>query len=66
MELHEIQIEPLSINGVWTSCGDTTEVLLETHVCFGISGTISKTPTQQFCVLVLKKDEALAPMYTSR
>jgi hypothetical protein len=50
MELDEveIQIEPLSGNGVWTSCGDTTEILLETHVCLGINGTISKTHTQQF------------------
>jgi hypothetical protein len=58
MEPHEveIQIEPLSGNGVLASYGDTTEVLLETHVCFGISGTISKTHIQQFGVFVLKKD----------
>jgi hypothetical protein len=67
MELHEveIQIEPLSGNGVWSSCGDITEVLLENHVCLGISGTISKTHIQQFGVLVLKKDESLAPLHSS-
>jgi hypothetical protein len=43
MELHEveIQIEPLSGNGVWTSSGDTIKVPLETHICLGISATIS-------------------------
>jgi hypothetical protein len=67
MELHEveIQIDTLSGNGVWTSFCDTTKVLLETHVCLGISGTISKTHIQQFGVLVLKKDESLAPMHHS-
>jgi hypothetical protein len=67
MELHEveIQIEPLSGNGVWTSYGDTTGVLLETHVCLGISGTIYKTHIQQLQVMALKKDESLAPLHPS-
>jgi hypothetical protein len=67
MELHEveIQIEPLSGNRVWSSCGDTTEVLLETHVFLWISGTISKTHTKKFCALVLKKGESLAPLCPS-
>jgi hypothetical protein len=67
MGLHEveIQIELLSGNGVWTSCDDTMKVLLETHVCLVISGTISQTHIQQFGVLVLKKDESLAPLHSS-
>jgi hypothetical protein len=67
MELHEvdIQIELLRGNRVWTSCGNTTEVLLQTHVCLGISGTISKIHIQQFGVLVLKKDESLVPLHPS-
>jgi hypothetical protein len=67
IELHEveIQIEPLSRNGVWPSFGDTTEVLLETHVCLGISGTISKTHIQYFGVFIQKKDEYLAPLHPS-
>jgi hypothetical protein len=61
----EIQIEPLSGDGVWTSCDDTTKVLLEAPICLGISGTISKTHIKQSGVLVLKKDESLAPLHSS-